>query len=159
MAWNKIRTVLQITTTLTNTISRSFCIYSVLVCFSMCVPKAICVFVDLFQDVSHQEDNISFVSRASEADKTDKNIPIYSSVQKKVSTAVGSSPPKHVKSVSDGAVQTYETVQVISDNVKSDLSKKSTGTSPPPQNTATQVSYKSNQEIHLFRQIFKCFIL
>lgn len=73
--------------------------------------------------------------------KSDKD-PIYSTLIKKnkVSTAVGSSSGamKEIKQVSDGSVQTYDFVEVKS-VPKEEHFSTSTGTSPPPQNIATQV--------------------
>lgn len=65
------------------------------------------------------------------------NTPIYSSVKKnKVSTGVGPT-----RSVADGCVQTYDTITNVKSEInKSDSGRKSTGTSPPPQNMSTQVS-------------------
>lgn len=96
-------------------------------------------------NVSHTE-----VSQSNPKSVADQQ-PVYSSPNKaakktKVSTAVGPSPPREiVKSVNDGAVQTYDTVQVTNGSmsvVNDDRKRKvSTGTSPPPQNMSTQVGY------------------
>lgn len=80
---------------------------------------------------------------------TKNNTPIYSSVKKKVSTAVGTTSSttgtnsigsNSVKNVSDGAVQTYETLEEVKSALKSAKVSTSCGTSPPPQNISTQVS-------------------
>lgn len=93
--------------------------------------------------VGENEDSQIFPQDSDSAKKniiSDK-VPIYSTLKKKlkVSTGVGT----NTGSMIESSVQTYDFVEVKSDKNRDDNLRSSTGTSPPPQNMSTQVSYKT----------------